>query len=176
MRILAVSGSLRAQSSNTSLLRAMAMVVAPRMEVTVFEDIGLIPPFNPDLEFSIASPALDRFRQLLRASDAVVFSTPEYAHGMPGMLKNALDWVVGSGELSRKPVALVNASPRGVFAQASLKEVVQTMDARLITEAEVTVNLVGMKLTAGEIAGNPEFAGQLRTALEKLCQSIPLVQ
>ena len=114
-------------------------------------------PFNPDLEDTVESAALTSFKQQLHAADAVVFSTPEYAHGMPATLKNALDWVVGSGELSGKPVALVNASPRGVLAQESLREVLRTMDARLIAEAELTVTLAGMKLTADEIAVNPDF-------------------
>jgi chromate reductase len=172
MRVLAISGSLRAESSSTTLLRALALAAPSEAEVVLFEDLELIPPFNPDRENTIDSHALVRFKQSLRAADAVVFSTPEYAHGVPGVLKNALDWVVGTGELSGKPVALVNASARGVHAQASLREVLRTMDGRLISEAEITIDLVGKKLTAEAIAADPFYSEQLRTALERLSETI----
>ncbi len=110
MRLLAISGSLRSQSTNTSLLRALTLLAPPTVDVTLYEDLEKVPPFNPDRERE-ENPIVDGFRTALRESDAVIFSTPEYAHGMPGALKNALDWVVGSGELYQKPAALCNASP-----------------------------------------------------------------
>ena len=127
-----------------------------------------IPAFNPDLDVEPGLEPVERFRAHLREAEAVLFSTPEYAHGVPGSLKNALDWVVGSGELSGKPVALANASARGEYAQASLREILKTMDARVVVEAEVTIPLMGKGLDAGAIAGDPEFATLLRSSLEKL--------
>ena len=172
MRILAISGSLRAQSTNSTLLQALALA-SPMAEVTLYEELLLIPPFNPDVEAAtVDSGAVARFRTLVKASDAVVFSTPEYAHGLPGSLKNALDWIVGTGELSRKPVTLINASSRGVHAQASLREVLRTMDARLIAEAEVTVDRRGKAGSAEEIIGNPEFAADLRKVIQCLSEAL----
>jgi len=171
MRVLAISGSLRAQSTNTTLLRAVAMVAPRGIEVELFEEIDRIPPFNPDLEERYAAGAVGGFREAIRGHDVVVFSTPEYAHGIPGALKNALDWIVGSGELSGKPVALMHASARGVYAVAALKEVLTTMDARLVHEAEVTVPLLGKEMTAEAIAQTPEFAERLSASLEKLAES-----
>ncbi len=78
------------------------------------------------------------WRSKLKTADGVVFSVPEYAHGVPGVLKNALDWIVGSGELVDKPVTLFNASPRGKYAQASLTETVTVMSAKVLSEASVT--------------------------------------
>ena len=170
MRVLAISGSLRAQSTNTTLLRAVAMLSPCEIEVELFQELDQIPPFNSDLEERYASGPVGRFREVIRRHDAVVFSTPEYAHGIPGALKNALDWIVGSGELSGKPVALMNASSRGVYAVAALKEVLATMDARLLHEAEVTVHLLGKEMTAEEIALDPEAARMLSASLELLAE------
>ena len=172
-RILAVSGSLRAVSSNTTLLQAVAFLAAPSIEVTLYEGLADLPHFNPDSdgEGQAAHWAVAEFRARLNRAEAVIFSTPEYAHGVPGTLKNALDWVVGSGELSGKPVALFNASARGIHAQASLLEVLTTMDAQVIREACVTVPLRGQSLEAAEIAQNEEFAAPLHSALAALFPS-----
>ncbi len=172
MRILAISGSLRAQSTNTALLRAAALVAAPPIEVVLYAEMEALPPFNPDVDFDPAPEPVLRFRAALRDASAVVFSTPEYAHGLPGSLKNALDWVVGSGELSGKPVALMNASARGEYAQAALREVLKTMDARLVSEAEITVPLLGRSLSAVEIAEDAEFATLIRSCLKMVADEL----
>src|SRR5579859_7594678 len=161
MRVLAISGSLRSQSTNTLLLRAVARLAPQELEIELFQEMHRLPPFNPDLEGQDTSGPVARLRKALRESAAILFSTPEYAHGIPGVLKNALDWVVGSGELSGKPVVLVNASSRGTYAIASLKEVLTTMDARLLHDAEVTIDLLGKGLTAAEIAQTPDSAHKL---------------
>jgi chromate reductase len=168
MRILAISGSLRAQSTNTALLRAAALVARSPIDVVVYGQMESLPPFNPDLDLEPGPEAVLRFRAALRDSSAVVFSTPEYAHGIPGSLKNALDWVVGSGELSGKPVALLNASARGEHAQAALRETLRTMDARVIPDAELTLPLLGKGLGATEIAADPEFAALIRFFLQRI--------
>ncbi len=168
MRVLAISGSLRSASTNTSLLRAVAILAPRELEIALWEELARIPPFNPDLEHTSGTGPLARLRTALQESAAVLFSTPEYAHGVPGALKNALDWVVGSGELSGKPVVMVNASSRGAYAQASLKETLKTMDARLLDHAEVTVDLIGKKLTPGQIAEAPEYAAPLAASLRAI--------
>ncbi|GAA6620984.1 NADPH-dependent FMN reductase [Scytonema sp. NUACC26] len=138
IQILAISGSLRSASSNTALLRS-AITLAPKgVEIAMYNGLGNLPHFNPDLE-GTELPSVKDFRTQLQISDGVLISSPEYAHGIPGVLKNVLDWVVGSGELYRKPVALLNASPRALYAQASLKEILLTMDARIINEASITI-------------------------------------
>jgi len=134
MRIVAITGSLRRHSSNTFLLRALARVTAPD-EVILYESLGELPHFNPDLdEAGLVAPAeVAALRNLLIDADAIVISTPEYAHGLPGSLKNMLDWLVSVGELVDKPVASLNAAPvGGEFAQASLLETLQTMNWRVI--------------------------------------------
>ncbi|MEA2489536.1 MAG: hypothetical protein QOH21_1328 [Acidobacteriota bacterium] len=168
MYVLAISGSLRSGSSNTSLLRA-AETLAP-FEVRLFEGIGALPHFNPDEE-DLAPPAVHTYRAALADAAGVLFSTPEYAHGLPGVLKNALDWVVGTGELVDKPVALVNASPRATFAQAQLTETLSVMSAAIVTEGCVTVQ-IPRNLDADGIVANASFAEPLREALAAFARAL----
>lgn len=136
MKLLALSGSLRASSGNTALLRA-AQEAAPRdLRVALFTQLEAIPAFNPDREAETPPSAVAALRDSVRECDAVLISTPEYAHGIPGVLKNALDWLVGSGEFYEKPVAFLHASPRGEIARASLKEVLVTMGAQFVFDGE----------------------------------------
>lgn len=171
MNILAISGSLRAISSNTTLLRAAATLAPPGVEITLYEGLGDLPHFNPDIEETDLPAVLD-FRRRLSESDGVLISSPEYAHGVPGTLKNALDWVVGSGELINKPVALLNASPRSTYAQASLTETITVMSARIIPEASSTIPLSGRKLDAVGIAEHPELSDVLRRTLTTFVSAI----
>src|SRR5689334_7742067 len=110
IRIIAISGSLRSQSSNTTILKAATMLAPDGVSISLYEGLGMLPHFNPELE-GAEGPAVLDFRRRIRESDGVLISSPEYAHGVPGSLKNALDWIVGTGELVDKPVALINASP-----------------------------------------------------------------
>src|ERR1700722_12969411 len=130
IKILAISRSLRRLSSNTALLQAAVDLAPPGVEIYVYPGISVLPLFNPDLE-GFEPPSVIDFRSRLRASDGVLIASPEYAHGITGAMKNALDWVVGGGEFVNKPVALLNASIRAVHAQESLMEVLKTMDAHL---------------------------------------------
>ena len=168
MRLFAIFGSLRGQSVNTALLSALAKVAPPEIEVVPWKEMGEIPAFNPDIEDANEPESVSRLRTRLREADAVIFSTPEYAHGIPGSLKNALDWVIGSGELSRKPVVLLNASTRGIYAQAALKEVLSTMDACVMKNMELTIDLQGKQLTPTEIADHPVFAPRLISFLQNI--------
>src|SRR5262245_35885591 len=116
--ILAISGSLRRDSVNGAALRAAASAAArDRIPLTISDAVRELPPFDPDLE---ASPPLVvvRFRAACEAAAGVLFAVPEYAFGIPGAFKNALDWTVGSGSLYRKHVALLNVAPPGRGARA----------------------------------------------------------
>lgn len=164
MRMTAISGSLRARSTNTALLHAFAMLVPRGFDVEL-RPLDAIPPFNPDREAENDSGPVAQFRTAIRESSVVLFSTPEYAHGIPGTLKNALDWLVKSGELFQKPVVMLNASSRGQYAQASLKEILTTMGAHLLQDAEVTVNLLGRDVTPAQIIEAPEAVSALNRSL-----------
>ena len=101
----------------------------------------------------------------------VLISSPEYAHGVPGVLKNALDWVVGSGELVDRPIALINASGRATHAWASLAETLSVMSAQVIIEASITIPLDGRRLNANGIVYDAELSTALRSAIESLADA-----
>ncbi|MDR3416427.1 MAG: NAD(P)H-dependent oxidoreductase [Nevskia sp.] len=165
MLLLAVSGSLRAASSNTAALQALCLLAPPELEIALY-DVGRLPHFNPDLDVEPLPAPVRELRALVGRCAGIVISSPEYAHGMPGSLKNALDWLVSSFEFPGKPVALVNTSPRAVHAQAALTETLTTMSARLVPEANVTLPLLGRTLDAAGIAADAELAALLRRALD----------
>lgn len=172
VRILAISGSLRRVSSNRAVVAAAGQVAPPGIAVTVYDGLAAVPPFNPDLDVDPAPPGVGGFRAALDACDAVLISSPEYAHGVSGVLKNALDWVVGSGELLDKPVALLNTSARATLAHAALTETLVTMSARVIAEASVTLPLEGAKHDAETIARDARLSAALRAALAALAGAV----
>jgi NAD(P)H-dependent FMN reductase len=165
MRVLALSGSLRTGSTNTTLLEAAAALAPESMEIRLFDGLAQLPHFNPDLEHEM-NPAVEAWRSALRASSGLIISTPEYAHGIPGALKNALDWVVGSGETIDLPFALFNASTRSRYAIESLEEVLRTMAGRIIPEACIALPLLGKNQTVNEIVTDPNLATAIRVALQ----------
>ena len=172
IRILAISGSLRATSSNGTLLRAARALAPAGVEVVVYDGLGDLPHFNPDVDDAGAPPLVLDFRDRLRGADAVLISSPEYAHGVPGVLKDALDWLVGSGELVGKLAALVDAAPRAAWAHASLTETLTVMMARIVPEASPAIALTGKKLDEGGMAADPEIAGPMRAALAALARAV----
>ena len=171
MRILAISGSLRLLSSNTALLRTAELLAPPNVEISFYEGLSSLPLFNPDSE-NREFPSVSDFRAQIRASNGILIASPEYAHGIPGAMKNALDWIVGSGELVDKPVALLNASSRATHAYESLKEVIKMMNAHIIAEASVIIPLPHNEIDQASIIAHVELSGLLRKALVSFAYAI----
>jgi chromate reductase len=172
MRILAISGSLRAASSNTALLRAAATLAPAGVEVALYGGLGDLPHFNPDLEDDAEPPSVTDLRDQVRSADGLLISSPEYAHGVPGVLKNALDWLVGGSEIVGKLIALWNAAPRATHAQASLAETLRTMSTRIVPEASIDLPLLGRKIDAEGIVADPELSCASRAALVGFARAI----
>jgi NAD(P)H-dependent FMN reductase len=170
LSILAVSGSLRAASYNTAALRALARSAPPDVSVQVFDGIGALPLFNPDLD-NAPLPAVAAWRDALDAADAIIIASPEYAHGISGVLKNALDWAVSMPTFPGKPVALLNTSPRAYIAQDALREVLHTMSARLVTEASAALPLQGSRLDLDGILASAELVAALRACAQALAEA-----
>ncbi|WP_369016126.1 NADPH-dependent FMN reductase [Armatimonas sp.] len=167
MHLLAISGSLRAVSSNTALLQVAALLAPEGVTVTLYDGLVRLPHFNPDDDDS-SNAEVVALRQAVRESAGLLVSVPEYAHGLPGSFKNALDWLVSEVDFSGKPVAILHASPSSVHALASLREVLKTMDARIIEDACLTLPLRGKHLDAATLAVDPAFAEPLQAALQAL--------
>lgn len=135
MRILAVCGSLKAGSGNLALLKTAAALMPPGVDVEFFAGLGDLPHFNPDLEATGVPESVARWRQALCESDAVLIASPEYGFSLPGALKNAIDWVIGSGELERKVVAITAAttgSDRGRRGLQALREPLSAVRATIV--------------------------------------------
>ena len=175
MRVLAISGSLRARSSNRALLRAAATLAPSGMKWEHYEGLAELPHFNPDDDEDgrPVPPAVAELRRRVIAAEGWVLSSPEYAHGVPGSLKNALDWLVSCPELPGKPVLLLNASAAGGdFAQAALAETLRTMSLEVLEESLIRPFLL-RKLQDGS-ALEPDAARTLGHALEALAAAIRL--
>lgn len=167
MKILAVSGSLRPGSTVTTLMHAALGLLPPGSESTVYTSLTGLPYFDPGIDPDDAPAPVRDWRAPVAAADAVLIASPEYAHGMPGVLKNALEWLVGSGELAGKPVALLTASPLpsgGDRARAWLTETLTLMAAAIVPEASLGVGLVRSKLGPDGTLTDPGTARAIRTA------------
>lgn len=171
MLILAVCGSLQQRSSNGAALRAAARLVPPATSLVEFTDLAAIPHFNPDHDIDPAPIAVQRWRAALTAADGVLVATPEYAHSFPGALKNAFDWIVGSGELYEKPVALMSAGTGGgPFARDMLAETLRTQGCRVVESLGIAG--VRPKLDAdGELA-DPGTLDEIAAMLERFVGEI----
>jgi chromate reductase len=171
MRILAISGSLRAASSNTRLIAALRLMAPPGVEVVVYDGLGELPHFNPDLDGDIV-PGPAELRRQVGLCDGLVICSPEYAHGVAGSMKNALDWLVPSLEFPETPVALINASPHAVHADAHMRETLTLMSARLVEAASVTIPIQGPPLTPDQIAAHPDLGPRIAAALAAFIAAI----
>jgi NAD(P)H-dependent FMN reductase len=165
--IVALCGSLRAQSYNAALLDAAALVAPHGMRIARFDLLGAFPLFNPDAEYPTPAAVRDLIDRL-NAADGVLIASPEYAHGVSGVMKNALDWVVGCEAVVYKPVAVLNASPRATHADAALRETLSVMSARIVERASIALPILGSQLDAAGIAAHRPFASALSDALHAL--------
>lgn len=170
MKWLAICGSLRRASSNLALLDAAARLAPEGVCVERFA-LDDLPPFNPDLEDDMPSPVRD-WRAAIADADGLLISSPEYAHGVSGVLKNALDWLVSGPEFVGKPVALLNATTRAEYAPAQLTETLRTMSGMVIDAAMLSLPLLGGTRDAASIVDDPRFADPLRTALHRFASAV----
>jgi len=174
MHLLTVSGSLRAVSSNGAVLEAIAALAPPHVRVTRFTGLADLPAFNPDLDGEGATPpvAVAQWRAAIAGVDAMVICSPEYAHGVPGSLKNALDWLVSGPDVPGLPVAVVNATTRAHHAHDSLLETLRTMSAEVVEAASVRLPLGPGQRTAEAILADPAVSAQLTAALDALLAAV----
>lgn len=172
-RILGISGSLRTSSSNTALLRACANIASKGVEISLYEGLDKLPYFSPELDTpaSVAPATVKDLREQVRGADAVIFSTPEYAFGMPGVLKNALDWLVSSADLMHKPTGVISASPLatgGEKAHASLLQTLTVMTAAIKKEYKLIIPLIRTKIDAEGQLIDPLLERSLATLITDL--------
>jgi len=175
MRVLAISGSLRAQSLNTLLLHEAARLAPPGMEITRWEGLDDLPHYSPERDSEPAPAPVAELRGLIGAAEGLLFCTPEYIHAMPAVLKNLLEWVVSSGDCVAKPTAAWSVSPAlegGAKAHVSLVHTLEVMSARVVHEASLCLTLARSGLDEGGHLADPTQAARLRAALEALATAV----
>lgn len=161
VRILAICGSLQEKSGNLTLLRAAQAAAPAGVEVRLYDGLRGLPHFNPDLETGQAPPAVSELRQAISGSDALFIAMPEYGHSLPGSLKNAIDWLIGSGELEGKLVAITSAVPapeRGRLGLAALSGTLGAVSARIVFH--------------GLVVRGPDFDMQVASVLDQLIVAV----
>ena len=170
MNVFAIAGSLRAGSSNVALVRVIAALAPSGVNVNVFDTLGELPMFSPDIDGNEPPQAIVDFRTQIAAADAILLCTPEYAYGMPGSLKNALDWLVSSASLYRKPVAALSASPSprgGDRALAWLLQTLTALDANVPEDASFAISIVREQINVPHMS-NTEIANQIAAMFSSL--------
>jgi len=174
MRILGLSGSLRRDSHNSRLLLGAGGLLGEGIELVLFDQLSAIPPFNEDEEHT-APPAVDALRRAIAGADAVLVATPEYNGSLPGILKNALDWVsrpIARSPLKGKPVAVIGASTGlfgAVWAQAETRKVLTTIGARVV-DRELPVGQADEALGEDGLPLERDTLAALSATLEELLE------
>ena len=169
IKILAIPGSLRANSSSNQILESVIAFAPADVSIEIFNGVGMLPHFNDPIE--VPDSVLD-FRNKVRQADAVLICSPEYAFGIPGSLKNALDWTVSSSEFVDKPVGVITASSQGEKGHAALILVLTAISSRLIHDATVLIPFVRSKLDSSGNIKDKELANHLKQALHSLAKSV----
>lgn len=173
MKFLAICGSLRDSSSNLLLLKGLVSLAPPEVSISFFDGIAKLPHFNPDLDNETPPMEVSSFRKLLAQVEGLIISSPEYAHGVPGSLKNALDWIVSSGEPVGKPVFLIHASTEGgQRVQGQLAEILKTMSAEVLLGPALFTGKARKVFGENGRVTDPEVAEGLWRALELLMEHI----
>lgn len=145
-RIFAICGSTRKDSVNHHLINEIISRYKSQFRIELYTGIGGIIAFNPDISEEDQPDVVQAFRKSIREADGVLICTPEYAHGVPGALKNALDWTVGSADFSGKPTALITATTDGSYSHAALLEILRTIDTKNVNEHHLLIQFIKAKM------------------------------
>ena len=171
---MAMVGSLSSRSSNLLVVEHISSLLIDKFQVEVYDGIRNLPQFNPDLEGEALPIEVGELRDAIRKADLVLISTPEYVFGVPGSLKNALDWTVSTADFREKPVALVVAALSGEKAFESLLKTLETLEAVMCSGCSLLISHIKAKIgTDGKIVHSPtaieleRFAASVTLCLEK---------
>ena len=170
--IFAIPGSLRSGSSNHAILNHIGGLIPADINYIIYDRLAAIPPFDPGLDNENPPEAVAELRSLITNADAIIICTPEYAYGVPGQLKNALDWMVSSSSFVDKPVALITASLGGESAHAAMHLILGALSAKVIPEATLLVQFVRSKVNAEGVITDGETVERIGKVVEELVTSL----
>jgi len=171
-RIIAISGSTRKESTNLSYIHAITELASTAFEILIFNGLSDIPHFNPDLDNENPPKQVVDFRKQLRETDGILICTPEYAMGVPGTLKNAIDWIVSSCEFSKKPVALITASSMGQKGHASLLETLKIIESDIDDTTQLLIPYAKTKIGNDSKIKDAETLTKVKKVIEALAKKL----
>ncbi|MGE1114680.1 NADPH-dependent FMN reductase [Priestia megaterium] len=175
IKILAISGSLRKNSSNTNILYAMSNLRPENTDFQFYKRLEHLPHFNPEIDTDSPPDLVKDLRNQLKIADGVIICTSEYARGVPGSLKNALDWIVSSGEFVNKPVAVISASSHssgGRKAHDSILLTLEMIEAKIPKESTLRIGAIGTKINNKAEILDSTTSEQLKSVMNSLISSI----
>ncbi len=146
-KVVAICGSTRQNSINHSLINAIADLAVASLDITVFDGIVNLPQFNPDNDGDKVADKVSGFRQQLNSAEGIIICTPEYAHGVPGALKNAIDWTISSSQFPHKPTMLITASTGGNYGHKALLETLKAIEAKNIDNLQMVISFAKTKIS-----------------------------
>ena len=174
-RILLISGSLRARSTNTAVLRTAACLAPPGVEAVLYDGLAKLPAFNPDQEAALPRQ-VRHLRSEVHAAAALIFSTPEYAGALPGSFKNLLDWTIGDdqpGSIYSKPAGWINASVRGAEgAHLELRRVLGYAHASIVEAAAVSIPVTEAGVGADGLVTGMSARVEITRAVEAIMSEV----
>jgi NAD(P)H-dependent FMN reductase len=168
IKILAISGSLRSNSSNHKIINTIATMMPGNIDFTIYQELGNLPHFNDEDSYEI----VHEWRRLIKDADGVLICTPEYAFGVPGSLKNALDWTVSSGDFYNKPVALITASTGGDKAHASLLQTLTALTAKMTEGTTLLIPFIRSKFNERGEVTDLSMLNEIKKLIDNLIQLI----
>lgn len=171
IKVLGISGSLSPTSAGTAILKKLAELSSDDISFSLSESIGNLPHFSPHLDNENLPESVSLFRKSLQRADVIVICTPEYAHSIPGSLKNALDWVVSSGEFVNKPVGVISTSPSGAggkLANDGLVYLLNVLSAKVQEKLVMIVPHIRLKVNQNGEMIDSDFESLLKEYLEKI--------
>lgn len=170
--IFAISGSLRSGSSNHNILIHIGKLLPADTNFFTYDRLADIPPFDPGLDNERPPEAVAELRMFLRNADAIIICTPEYAYGVPGQLKNALDWVVSSSSFVDKPVALITASLGGEAAHAAMQLILGALSAKVFPQTTLLIQFIRSKINADGLIADEVTEKSIKALVEKFIKEI----
>lgn len=169
--VLAISGSLRAKSTNLTILEIVAELFKDKINLTIYDSLKDLPHFNPDLDTDEPINSVADLRRQIKQSDGILICSPEYVFSAPSALKNALEWTVSSADFYDKPTALITASSLGEIAHESLLLILKTIDANIGEYSALLISHAQTKIKNGEIIDD-ETLEQLNSLVESFLLTI----
>jgi chromate reductase, NAD(P)H dehydrogenase (quinone) len=166
-KIFAISGSTGEDSTNHHLIKAIIELSSENFSVALYEGIENLPAFNPDMVDN-AGTAVNHFRELIREADAILICTPEYAHGVPGALKNAIDWTVATADFSGKPTMLITASSYGQYGHKALLDTLGVIEAKNLDELQLLISFAKTKISRQNGITDSQTLTDVGISLKKL--------